>query len=122
MKDKILTFIIGLLVGAIISALGCYFYFKNNTNSNNNNNFEMRGGPGMMQNGDMDNETFGGMRRGKPGDTTFNSSDENMEEPPEMPSGEAPSGEIDNKQNMNNNGERLEMPERNNQSSQNTNS
>ena len=66
MKNKILTFIIGLLVGAIIATVGFLIYSKivlNNTIQ-----------PEMMQmNGN------GQMGGGQPG---------NMEEPPEKPSGD----------------------------------
>lgn len=49
MKNKILNFIIGVLVGAIIATVGFYFYSKNN----NSNKGGMPDGnpPQMMQNG-----------------------------------------------------------------------
>ena len=64
MKDKILTFIIGVLVGAIIASVGYYFYHKNNQNT------QMPSGtpPQMMQDGN---------NSGKPSGT-----------PPELPNGE----------------------------------
>ena len=64
MKDKILTFIIGVLVGAIIASVGYYFYHKNNQNT------QMPSGapPQMMQNGNSSNMPNG--------------------TPPELPSGE----------------------------------
>ena len=43
MKDKILIFVIGLLVGAVITAAGFLIYQKLNTN-NNNNNMQMPNG------------------------------------------------------------------------------
>ena len=64
MKDKILTFIIGVLVGAIIASIGYYFYHKNNRSGQMPNGAP----PQMMQNG---NST------GMPSGT-----------PPELPSGE----------------------------------
>ena len=64
MKDKILTFIIGVLVGAIIASVGYYFYHKNNQNT------QMPSGapPQMMQNGNSSNMPNG--------------------TPPELPNGE----------------------------------
>ena len=49
MKNKILNFIIGMLVGAIIATVGFYFYSKTNIN----NKGGMPGGerPQMMQDG-----------------------------------------------------------------------
>ena len=45
MKDKILIFAIGLLVGAIISTGAFYVYIKaTNSNNNSNQTMEMRGG------------------------------------------------------------------------------
>ena len=65
MKDKILLFSIGVLVGAIIAT--AIFYVYTTTNSNNNQNI-----PGGMP-PDMPSGDFNGER-------------------PEMPSGERPSG------------------------------
>lgn len=49
MKDKIITFIIGLLIGAILASAGFLIYSK--VNSSNSNAGQM-GGPGTsMQNG-----------------------------------------------------------------------
>ena len=47
MKDKILTFIIGVLVGAIIATIGYYIYSKNNQNGSMSNGAP----PQMMQDG-----------------------------------------------------------------------
>lgn len=66
MKGKILTFIIGLLVGAIIATVGFLIY--NKTVANNSNQPEM-----MQMNG---NEQMRGQQHG------------NMEEPPEKPDGD----------------------------------
>ncbi len=57
MKDKILTFIIGMLVGAILATGGYYLYSKNNTS----NKRGMPGGepPAMM--GQEGNSTNGNM-------------------------------------------------------------
>lgn len=80
MKEKILTFIIGLLVGAIITTAGFLIYNKVVTNNSNQ--------PGMMQmNGN-------GQMGGQQGD---------MGEPPEKPSGDN-GGQMPTKPNdMNNN-------------------
>lgn len=65
MKGKILTFIIGFLVGAIITTAGFLIY--NKTVANNSNQPEM-----MQMNGNG--------QMGQPS--------ENMEEPPEKPNGD----------------------------------
>lgn len=72
MKDKILLFSIGVLVGAIIATGIFYFYTKANS-SNNTPDMQMFGG---MPNGD-----FNGERPEMPNG-----------ERPDMPSGERPSG------------------------------
>ena len=51
MKDKIIMFIIGLLVGAVLSTGIFYIYTVTNTN-NNSNTTQMNGGPGGMPNGE----------------------------------------------------------------------
>ena len=56
MKDKIILFIIGVLVGAIISTGAFYVYItannSNNTNTTNNNSMQMPGGtPPSMPDG-----------------------------------------------------------------------
>lgn len=61
MKNKILTFILGILVGAIIATLGFYIYEKNNNNKQ-----------GKMPNGNMPQMT----------------QQSNGGTPPEKPSGE----------------------------------
>ena len=53
MKEKIITFFVGLLVGAIISTGSIYFYTVA-TNNSNNHGMQMPGdnqGGGMNQNG-----------------------------------------------------------------------
>lgn len=82
MKEKILPFIIGLLVGAII-ATGC-FYLYNKTHEAAIPQGEFNGGPGgMHQRGERENFE--------------KNSDENTVaeegERPEMPNGEIPEGE-----------------------------
>lgn len=83
MKDKILTFIIGLLIGAIITTAGFLIY--NKAIKNNSEQPEMMQ---MNENGQM----------GQP-------SDGNMEMPPEKPSGdnseEPPTKPEDSNNNIN---------------------
>lgn len=50
MKEKIIIFLIGLLLGAIISTGSIYVYSKTN-NSNNDFNMQMRGEGNMGENG-----------------------------------------------------------------------
>ena len=79
MKDKILTFIIGVLVGAIIATIGYYIYSKNTKSG------EMPNGvpPQMMQ--DENNTSM-------PSGT-----------PPELPNGEKPNSNDGNSTNTQNN-------------------
>ena len=52
MKDKILLFIIGVLVGAVITTGAFYVYTRATTCSNNNPGMQMNGGnPPQMPNG-----------------------------------------------------------------------
>ena len=55
MKDKIIIFIVGLLLGAVISTGSIYFYTLSYNNSNSNNNQmqmpNMGGTPPTEQNG-----------------------------------------------------------------------
>ena len=53
MKDKIIIFIVGLLLGAVISTGSIYFYTLANNNSNSNNQMQMQmgGTPPTEQNG-----------------------------------------------------------------------
>ena len=46
MKEKVIIFIVGLLLGAIISTGAIYFYTVAN-NSNNAQGMQMNGGPNM---------------------------------------------------------------------------
>ena len=43
MKDKIIIFVIGVLVGAVI-ATGAFYVYTSTNNSNNNQNMQMNGG------------------------------------------------------------------------------
>ena len=54
MKDKILLFVIGVLVGAVISTGAFFVYTKATTTCNTNDNSQMQmpgGNPPSMQNG-----------------------------------------------------------------------
>ena len=52
MKDKMILFIIGLLVGAVISTGAFFVYTKSTCNTNNNNQMQMPGGtPPSQPNG-----------------------------------------------------------------------
>lgn len=92
MRDKILVFIIGLLVGAIITAGGFLIYEKNNpratqseeTNTQTTENFDRRMPGGQRPSGEMPE---GEIPEG--------------EVPPEMPDGEAPADMQDSEQNNN---------------------
>lgn len=56
MKNKILIFIIGVLVGAIIATIGFYIYKINTTNQETNRPEMMNmGTPPNMSNGEMGN-------------------------------------------------------------------
>ena len=69
MKDKIVMFVIGVLVGAVISTGAFYIYTRTNTN---NQNTQMSGGtPPSMPNGQPPEKPSG--------DSSQNG------EPPEMP-------------------------------------
>ena len=56
MKDKIIIFVIGVLVGAVISTASFYVYSTTNVNTNTNFNAQMNGGQQISmpggQNGD----------------------------------------------------------------------
>ena len=93
MKEKIIIFIIGLLLGAVISTGAFYVYTTTANKCDNSTNQTMQmpsGNPPQMPNGDNNS----------------NSSNNNGQ-PPEMPSGE---------NNSNNNGQ---PPQQNNNNSNN---
>ena len=73
MKDKFLVFIIGLLLGAVISTGAFYVYTKtNNTNTSNSTSMGMPGGtPPSMPNGQNGEQ---GEPPAKPGEATTDSS------------------------------------------------
>ena len=73
MKDKILIFIIGVLIGAIIASAGFVIYIKTN-DTNQNQDFSQNGG------------TQQGHRKGE-------KVDNNGGTPPEHPNGEKPSND-----------------------------
>ena len=66
MKDKIIIFMIGLLVGAVISTASFYVYTLSN-NNNSNNNIQMNGGQPPSMPGGQNSD---------------------LNEPPEKPSGD----------------------------------
>ena len=71
MKDKIMMFVIGVLVGAIIATGAFYIYTSTNDNNCSSDNTQMNGGqPPEMPNGEPPEKPDG--------------------EPPEMPNGEQP--------------------------------
>ena len=79
MKEKILIFIIGILVGAVISTGAFYIYTRatNNSCDSSTNNTEMNGGERPeMPNGEFENSERPELPNGENG------------EPPEMPNGE----------------------------------
>ena len=91
MKEKILTLIIGALIGAIITTGVFLIINKNNDNTNQMQN----GRTNMMRNGEFNPENMKGGKGQKNVDSnsTQNSEDslkDDMKEPPEMPDGEAP--------------------------------
>lgn len=71
MKDKILVFIIGLLIGAVVTASGFLIYEKNNPNTTQ-----------------AQNQTQGQMKERPNGET-----------PPEMPDGQTPPDKPDGDNN-----------------------
>ena len=73
MKEKVTIFIIGLLLGAIISTASIYFYTLANNNSDNQNNSGMQM-PGGNQ-PDMPNGQFGG--NGNPPDMPNGNNNQN---------------------------------------------
>ena len=77
MKGKILIFIMGILVGAIIATTGFLIYNKTVSNS------EVQ--PEMQMNGDGQME---GGQPGNMGESLEKPSGDNMQEPPEKPSGD----------------------------------
>ena len=87
MKDKILTLIIGVLIGAIITSLCFLVYEKSNSSKNSNENeakgFEQRDNSKKgFGDGEIPEMPEGGMPDG---------------EVPEMPDGEIPNGENNGK-------------------------
>ena len=87
MKDKILVFIIGLLVGAIITAGGFLIYEKNN--------------PRATQSEETNTQTTENFDRRMPGGQRTSGEMPDGEVPPEMPDGEAPADMQDSEQNNN---------------------
>lgn len=95
MKDKILTLIIGILIGAIIASTGFIIYIKTN-NKGRKHDF---GAPPQMnqsQNSSQNRDTPPEMPSG-------NNSSQNSGTPPEFPNGEAPNKNNDNLTSTQNN-------------------
>lgn len=75
MKDKIMLFVIGLLVGAVISTGAFFVYSKLTTCNTNSNQRQMPGGnPPSMQNGQLPEKPSGessenGQSSDKPSDS-----------------------------------------------------
>ena len=82
MKDKILTLIIGILIGAIIASAGFIIYNKTN-NKNKRPDF---GAPPQM-NQSQDSNQNGGTPPEMP---SGNNNSQNNGTPPELPNGETP--------------------------------
>lgn len=79
MKEKILTLVIGILIGAILATGGFLIYNKTNSKNNVNHRGER---PQMMQNGNGDGmRTPPNMQNG-----SNQGNGNNMETPPEKPS------------------------------------
>ena len=104
MKSKILTLIIGILIGAIIATSGFLIYTKVNEKSRTNNGQMMMRGrgdkPGMFpqnQNGEDSSANTEKSKKQK-GNAVNNTESSNTEngELLAMPGGEAPSGEAPN--------------------------
>ena len=138
MKDKILTLVIGILIGAIIATAGFIVYTKINEKNNVNNKSQMmmreKGDKqGMfpdMQNGEngSTNNRKGGKQTTTDGNTETPSVDSlaNTEnsEPPELPNGEMPTGtppQMPNGEQPQGNPPEMPSQNNNNGASQNSN-
>ena len=82
LKDKIFIFIIGLLVGAIIATVSCFFYSKAHTKNINHGDR-----PAMMQQDGNFKGKHNGKERGKQPNNPNGSSNQsgNQGQPPSMP-------------------------------------
>ena len=103
MKNKVLIFIIGVLVGAIIATLGFYLFYKNdNKNVGGDNTHQM-----------MRGRDSNGMPEGEPPELPDgeNSGEMPEGEPPELPDGEN-GGEMTDSENNNSNGKFKQRPDR----------
>lgn len=75
MKDKIILFVIGVLVGAVISTGAFYIYTTTNTNKCNNSSTQMNGGqPPEMPSGQ---NSENGQPPAKPGENSTQSTTQN---------------------------------------------
>ena len=95
MKDKILTLIIGILIGAIIASAGFVIYIK----TNNTNKGPGSGTPPQM-NQSQDGNQNGGTPPTLPNGEMPNNNDGT---PPELPNGETSNGNNNNSTSTQNN-------------------
>lgn len=109
MKDKIIIFIIGLLVGAIITSAGFLAFRKNNHNMPQMQNGEPRQ---MTEMNDSDRM----QRRDNSNDTNSQDSPENGDVKDKN------NNEKDNSNNKENSNNESELPSKENSSTKNTNS
>ena len=140
MKDKILTLIIGILIGAIIATAGFIVYTKinekNNVNSGNKSQMMMRergDKQGMLpsvqnsENGNTNNR-----KGGKQTTTDANTETTNVDnlantdnsQPPELPNGQMPNGtppEMPNGEQPQGNPPQMPTQNNNNTATQNSN-
>lgn len=96
MKNKILTLIIGILIGAIIATAGFIIYTKvnqNNKTTNNRTMMEKSNMQGGFQEGGMQNKKGNRQITTEGNEQVNNLSNTENEEPPALPDGEMPSGE-----------------------------
>ena len=112
MKQKILTLVIGILIGAILATVGFIIYTKVIKKPNNNmpqmmdRNFEMpddmlneiqnNGGRKNMKGGTQEGNPNKQKNNGTADDKTTSNIqvDNGSNQPPELPNGEQPSGEM----------------------------
>lgn len=97
MKDKILVFIIGLLVGAIIATAICYVHEKKVLAEVEEQKTQMQNfGPGGM-NGQRPEGMKGEIKGNKDSNTTDEETEESDEDRPELPDGEIPDFDDENR-------------------------
>lgn len=97
MKNKVLIFIIGVLIGAIIATGGFLIYSKvSNDNSNDDSNQSQN--MQMNNNGGQDPSSNGDMQ-----DPPEKPDGDNTTEPPEKPDGESNNESLEKPDDLNNN-------------------